>query len=548
MFLMLLTMLISACGKEKLTPLNTALDQVMGYGNVDAHFCTSPPSPAKQYLKYLFIVDHSQSNQPGFPNPLTPNDISNTDPNGARRYGPMVNFVQNLNPDPNNITSFGLIDFADQATQPGNLNNLQGFDSDAADFVQIAKTDWIGGGSVNNPVPTDGGFTNYQGALQLAYQLIHDDANTEAALKSSITTSYVIIFVSDGVPTVASSSGANQVYTQTFNDDISPVINNLMNLKNDPTLGSFIGNITLNTAYYFNSTSDASALSLLQQMASAGNGTFIQFGSGQNILYQQFAPPSRQVVNQLADVFVQNENAVWWDDGRFLADSDGDGLPDLIEMQMGSDPHKRDSDGNGVSDLVEYRTKGKPCNDATCQAANRDPYAICSGYSPITGADGSVSFSYSAGDGMNDCEKFVTGGTVANFNTNSDLIPDQYAYFNALPILPGTANTAFADPFGDGVSNYSKLKLGLPISVSKNSLLNVRSRSTNLVVESQPSPDVTCYHLTVNNVALSATDNTIKIMIVQNGSTLQDKPFLMVSEKSMGLSAAVSFQASDFHQ
>ena len=81
---------------------------------------------------------------------------------------------------------------------------------------------------------------------------------------------------------------------------------------------------------------------------------------------------------------MQNVNGLWWDDGRFMADTDGDGLPDLIEAQFGSDPSNPDSDGNGVSDFVEYKTKGNPCNDSLCRASKRDPYALCAGYGPVT--------------------------------------------------------------------------------------------------------------------------------------------------------------------
>jgi hypothetical protein len=216
-------------------------------------------------------------------------------------------------------------------------------------------------------------------------------------------------------------------------------------------------------------------------------------------------------------------------------------------LQLGSNPYAADSDGNGVNDLVEYRTKGKPCNDALCKPATRDLYAFCAGYSPVTDANGNVTFNISANDGFNDCEKFIAGGSVGYFNSNQDLIPDQYAFANTLPILPGTANAAYGDPFGDGISNYSKLKLGLPIQVSKNVLLDVQTRITDLTVESQPSPDVTCYHLTVSQVALSATQNMIKVMVIQNGSTLQDKPFMQVAELPMGGGPIVTFQPTDFH-
>ncbi len=41
-------------------------------------------------------------------------------------------------------------------------------------------------------------------------------------------------------------------------------------------------------------------------------------------------------------------------------DSDGDGLPDALEIMLGSDPYKADSDGDGLPDGIEYILKGDP--------------------------------------------------------------------------------------------------------------------------------------------------------------------------------------------
>jgi len=543
---LLITLVLMGCNKEPLTALNKSLVGVTDYGTVDARFCTQAPTPAKQNLKYLFIIDHSASNQPGFPS--FAGDISNTDSQGSRRYGPLLNFLKNLVPDPNNLTSFAIIDFNDKATQPGTVS---GFDSDTNNFINTTTTDWIGGGTAAVPAPFDAGFTNYQAALQMALTMIRKDAQNESAIQTPpiVTTAYQIIFVTDGVPTVASPSGSsNPTYTQTFQADLQPVIDSIMNIKSDLTLGAFIANITLNTAYYFNDVEVTSAESLLQQMAIEGNGQYLQFGSGKNILYQQFAPPSRNIRNRLVDAFVENENAVWWDDGRLMLDSDGDGLPDLIEQQFGSDPYNKDSDGNGVSDLVEYRTKGKPCNDAQCAAAGRDLYAICDGFSPVKDANGNVTFSSSTNDGLNDCEKFLLNASRTVFNTNGDMIPDFLALKTTLPVIIGSASAALADPFGDGITNYSKLKLGMPIQISNRTLSpDFQARATSLDLESSPSADVDCYHMVVENVALTSYSNTIKVMVIQNSSAVDDKPFLQVAERPFsGGQTSVSFLPGDF--
>jgi hypothetical protein len=205
----------------------------------------------------------------------------------------------------------------------------------------------------------------------------------------------------------------------------------------------------------------------------------------------------------------------------------------MIELQYGSNRNVRDSDGNGVSDLVEFRTKGRPCQDADCAQVGRDAYAICAGFSPVTQTDGKVSYSSSTNDGLNDCEKFVLGANRNSFNTNGNLIPDDFAFKSFLPIIAGSANSAFSDPFIDGMMNYNKLKLGLPISVSSKTLNDYTVRTTQLEPESSSDPSVSCYHLQVGNIALTSSNNRLKVMIVQNSAVIQDKPFMMSAEGSL---------------
>lgn len=540
-----LVSILAGCSRDPLQPLALMLNTRLNYVSVDARFCTLPRSPGKQKIKYLFVLDHSQSNQPGFPSPLTPNDVSSTDPNGSRRYGPLAQFLRNLIPDPNNLTYFGLIDFDDKAYLP---TGITGFDSDSTNFLNNAVTDWIGAGTAVLPAPLDKGFTNYQAALKLAQQIIQQDAQGEAVnpTRPITTISYKIVFVSDGIPNVISSSSPNQIYTQDFNTDILPVINQILSIKSDPALGPFIANIELDTAYYFQNVQTPAAETLLQQMATVGGGQYFQFGFGKDIAYQNFAPPSRNVKFNLTDAYVENENAVWWDDGRLLTVSDGTGMPDEIKMKLNGTPNQRDSDGNGVSDLVEYRTKGKICNDASCAPKAHDPYAICAGLSPKTQTDGSIAFPFSSASGFNDCEAFLLGLDLNTFSTNGTMIPDLLAFKNGLPILPGSDGTV-ADPFGDGMTNYTKLKLGLPVSVSKKKVLNFKTRVITMTHEESQGIDTECYHMRVDNVAVLGDDNTIKFFVVQNTSVLDDKPVLKFAErKVVGQQSPVIFSPGDF--
>ena len=369
-----MALVLVGCAQEELVPLEQA-SRASAYVDLKAQFCVDAPTPSFQKMRYLFITDHSSSNKPGFPDELTPEDVTNMDPEGRRRYGPLADFIRNLEEDPFQLNAYALVTFNSTARPRGG-----GFESDSDKFMQTVVNTWIGDGDATYPSPVDSGFTNYQAALEQARELIRNDAEIEAVVgDTSIKTVYNVILVTDGVPTVARNGGS---YTQDFDIDLLPVIQAIMDVQDDPNYSKFISHITLNTAYYFGDTPSSEAISLLGKIADAGNGRYLQFGSGRNVLYQQFTPPHRLIKNQLVDVLVDNLNSRWWIDGTFRSDRDGDGLPDFVEIEMGSDPLKADSDGNGVSDFVEYKLRGVPCAGESCEAELAAPYAMCDGLDP----------------------------------------------------------------------------------------------------------------------------------------------------------------------
>jgi hypothetical protein len=534
---------VISCQQQSLHPLAQAkISSIPMYGTVDAHFCMTTPAAVQAKVKYLFILDKSASNQFGLS--LSPNDATGTDPNGARRYGPLNQFINNLVPDPNTLTYFSIIDFNTTAYQIKDPNGvtLKTFTNDTQSFLGTITHDWIGGGTRLAPVPNDSGFTNYVAALSLAETLIVNDAQTEAGNPSNppVKSTYQIIFVSDGVPTIPGPLGTTVTQTQT---DILPLISSILSHQNDVTLTPYINGIVLSTAYYFRALEITAAETLLQKMATAGNGQYLQFGSGQGITYQAFAPVLQSPRAILGDIFVENKNAVWWDDGRLLLDSDGDGLPDEIERKLGSNPLVADSDGNGISDLVEYRMTGQPCADAKCNPALRNNYSICDGLSPVVGNGNTRTFPDSDSDGLNDCEEFLLKSDRFNFSSNNDFIPDFLAFKSNISFLPGIGNTN-ANSTADGLSNYAKLKLGMPIGIDPPA--NFVSRTTDL--EPEDSTDGSnCYHLVVSKVAVLGPNNTIRMYVEQNTAAVQDSPSMRIAEGQFtGGALTLSLDASSF--
>jgi hypothetical protein len=540
-FKIIIFMLLSNCAKkEELIPLVNF--EKLNYVNVNASFCTSPPKPNKQKIKYIFILDHSASNQPGIP--LFDSDVQSTDPSGSRRYGPMVNFVNNLADDPNNIITYNLINFNDAFYQPPGLN-LSAVEADAEEFASIITSDWMGTSTDPfMPRPVDHGFTNYESALAAAKALILSDARIESASpdRPIVKSSYKIIFASDGIPRVSTTE------VQQFDPRIATIVEEIVGIQDNPALTPFIASISLNTVYYFtdSATDTPEAEDILKEMADAGNGQFNKFGGNQSILYQIFAPTSRNLKNLFVDVFIENENVVWWEDGTIRQNNPGDGLPDAIKRQSGIKEVLRDSDFNGVSDLVEYRTKGRACNGDNCQSIQQDPYAICDGFDPQSSADGGRQYRSTAKDGFNDCEKFVLGASLDSFNSNGDFIPDFIKFKNQLPFVPGTRGS-FANPFNDGFDNYSKIKKGLPISIAANKVFSsYKTRRHRLAPVESSDPSVDCYNLSVEDVATLSPYDVIRVWLVQNSAIVDDNPFVQIAEKPLLGSQQIGFSAEDF--
>lgn len=106
-------------------------------------------------------------------------------------------------------------------------------------------------------------------------------------------------------------------------------------------------------------------------------------------------------------------------------DSDGDGIPDSYEKQTGTNPNAKDSDGDGVADNVEVKNGTDPLNPDT------------------------------DGDGIKDGDetKLGTDPKTADTDTDKDGLPDSVE--EKLGTDPGNP-----DSDGDGVSDGEEKKLG----------------------------------------------------------------------------------------
>ena len=127
-------------------------------------------------------------------------------------------------------------------------------------------------------------------------------------------------------------------------------------------------------------------------------------------------------------------------------DSDGDGLPDALEKEIGTDPEAADTDGDGLSDYEEvFLTGSDPLNLSSVQAG-------------VSDADAD-----SDGDGISNREELEKGLNPATKDSDYDGISD----YDELYIY-GT-DPANADSDGDGIKDGDEISLGLdPLNGSTN--------------------------------------------------------------------------------
>jgi hypothetical protein len=215
-----------------------------------------------------------------------------------------------------------------------------------------------------------------------------------------------------------------------------------------------------------------------------------------------------------------------------MLDSDNDGIPDVIELQLGSDPNKYDSDGNGLGDGVELRVYGTPCGGAKCQPAQARSAA---GQSPATNScrykvpGASTVYGDGDCDFLNDYEESVLGSNPVDADSNQDWVPDQFEFASLVSYLSGT-NSLNADPENDGITNYFKMKQNLPINYPASGIHGIYPMQYTLTQVSDNSSQ-TCYQVNVQQLATMSPSDTIRAFIMESRGAVGSSRKTRVAQK-----------------
>ena len=271
--------------------------------------------------------------------------------------------------------------------------------------------------------------TNFIGALDEAYfemraEMLRSDLETRTRSK------FAVIFISDGIPDETDAAARENAPAR-----IVEGVDALVELAQLFDVGAF----ALHTVYLstpLGAVVDQPAQTLLADMAEAGGGTYRNAPNGDAVDFLHIDLNRIRRVFTLRALTALNLQALQshaqrpevpiaaLDEGRFgdvrpdgelhcgepLVDTDGDGLADLIELRIGSDPLVADSDGDGVNDHVEWalRLSGLDPDDPTdsgCLASERSADAD--------------------GDGLTDCEEIYIGTSQTTADTDHDGLPDR---------------------------------------------------------------------------------------------------------------------------
>lgn len=503
------------CSNVHLVP-----NQVASYSSTLAqvNFCTTAADQIKSRLKFIFIVDRSGSNQQRYDvnNGYAP--LPGTDPTGTRRFDALLRFVQSFQTDPDIYWS--MVNFSTHVLSGANYQNFTNNKTAFYNFVLNQKV---------NTASIDGGDTSYMDALNYAQSMISADIAAAAAAKPIISSNYVIFFVSDGAPWVL---GTLQPSANIIN-----VVDAIAAYQT--TMPLLVDGVQFNTGYYATAPLDPGADVLLQGMAAAGSGNYLDFTSGEEIDFSRFTVPQRISKFSMKEFWVVNQNTVW-EDNLLKIDSDGDGLSNQLEAQLGSNPNMRDSDENGVNDAVEYRSTGKPCNNSACTKVGSNPFTNCASLQLPVGSP--TLYDDTDGDELNDCEEKLLGSSLQDFDSNQDYVPDGMAFRMGIN-MTGSSNLNL-DPDFDGLTNYMELKYNTPLFVNNIDVPGLKMLQLNSTrISSDPTQD--CYRMTINNIMAGTKTDQIKMYLLENTQALNQKRVLRISTINM-IGGAISAQDSDF--
>ncbi|MFU8805938.1 MAG: hypothetical protein ACNA8W_19150, partial [Bradymonadaceae bacterium] len=214
-----------------------------------------------------------------------------------------------------------------------------------------------------------------------------------------------------------------------------------------------------------------------------------------------------------------------------MPDSDGDGLPDALEIELGTDPYNRDTDGDGYSDFFEHRFRSEGFDP-------RNPSAPAINCGDNRDRDG---------DGLAVCEEEYLGTNPRNPDSDGDGVPDGIEF--VLGTDPLLADMAM-DPDFDGILNIDEIRAGTSPTIADEAvyrgermLYTIHDRGLKEIVNPRNDrvEERRCYDFDIRRVGMAVT--TLPREPGRNRILIHTHERLAEMGGTTGISKAACFEA-----
>jgi len=477
-----LPLLLASCTQAGLQPVTAEVEQVDDRLAVSGAFCPSEPDQVVFPVKVLLVVDQSAS-------------LQCTDPANAR-IAALDEAGRALDGLPN--VSFAVVGFASWSRPTA------------------FSTSWDEAAEALLPANGSGGpATDYQGSLAVARDVLETEL-LRAGPAENARSRIVVLFLSDGVPEPRCTAGCDDgdrlpdsLYGVCNTEETIPEDEYVEMLSACPSYNSQsqildkvrdlssvaesygVGAFSMNTLLLFAppeeieaACGDVSAFGyireeaepLLAAMAAEGEGTYRDVNTAAAIDQLDFGYQTLEAPYQLVDLFAVNQSAMPTGQGH-TADTDGDGLTDSREFELGLDKLSTDSDADGYGDALELRGLDVGFDPA-------DPARPVWGCADTTDRDG---------DGLRACEEDYLGTDPLEVDSDGDRLPDG---FELRMGLDPAVNDVQGDPDRDGRLTGAEVLAGTHPAVLDSETAVLASSQVSVDLDSESG----CYDWSVSDL------------------------------------------------